>query len=181
MPLVGPPLANRLGERNQGRPDAADGRCDDESEDGGSCGGEERHEQRPHDERDLLQRRFERVGSRAHLRVAEHPRPQGAKRRADRRHERSGSCGTDCDRRERRLELSERTDPEQKRREDHRARKQDPRLATSVDQPARDRRARSGRHEVGAGDQAGRGIAAAVLADEEQQRQSDHPHRQPRK
>ena len=38
-----------------------------------------------------------------------------------------------------------------------------------------------GRDEVRARDRAGRRVAAAVLAHEEQQRQSDHPHRQPRK
>ena len=162
-------------------PSTADHCRDGESENRRDRSGQERHEQRPGDESDLLQRGLERVRSCAQLCVDEHPRPQRPQRRTDRRHQRAGRAGTHRDHRERRVEQRERTDREQERREDDRARKQDPRLPAPVDETPRYRRPNCGRHEVGAGDRAGRRIAAAVLADEQQQRQSDHPHRQPRK
>ena len=111
----------------------------------------------------------------------EHPRPQRAQRRTDRRHQGARSSGTDGDGQERRIEQRESADGQQEGRKDQRPRQEDPRLAAPVDQPAGDRRSDRGRHEVRAGDRAGRRVAAAVLAHEQQQGQSDHPHRQARK
>ena len=181
MPLVRTPCADRRGERDERRPDTADHRRDAESENGRDGGGEQRDEQRAGDEGDLLQRRLERIGGGTQLRVDEHPRPERAQRRTDRRHQRARSPGADGDRRQRRIEQRQRADGEQERRKDDRTRQQDPRLAAPVDEPAGDRSPNGGRHEVGARDRARRRVAAAVLADEEQQRQPDHPHRQPRK
>ena len=82
---------------------------------------------------------------------------------------------------ERSVEQREHADAAEERREDHSAPEEDPRLPAPVDEPSRDRSADRGRDEVGPGDRAGRRVAAAVLADEQQQGQSDHPHRQSRK
>ena len=168
MPLVRTPRADRRGERDERRPDPADHRRDGESENRRDGGGQERDEQRADDEGDLLQRGLERVGGGTQLRVGEHPRPERAQRRADRRHQGARSRGADRDRRERRVEQRERTDGEQQGRKDQRARQQDPRLAAPVDEPAGDRSADRGGDEVRAGDRSGRRIAAAVLAHEEQ-------------
>ena len=181
MPLVRTPGADRRGERDERRPDPADHRRDAESENGRDRSGQQRDEQWADDEGDLLQRCFERVCGGTQVRVGEHPRPERAQRRTDRRHQGARRSRADRDRRERRVEQRESADGQQEGRKDERARQQDPRLAAPVDEAAGDRSPDRGRDEVRAGDRAGRRVAAAVLAHEKQQRQPDHPHRQPRK
>ena len=181
MSLVRTPRANRRSKGDEGRPDPADHRRNGESQHRGRRSRQEGDEQRADDERDLLQRCLQRVRGGAPFRVDEHPRPQRAQRSTDRRHQDACSSRTDGDGQERRIEQRESADRQQKGRKDERPRQEDPRLAEPVDTAAGDRSAHRGRHEVRARDRAGRRVTAAVLAHEEQQRQSDHSQGQPRK
>ena len=180
MPLLlWSPSPHGLGDRDQQRAGAAQNRRDPEREYRRHRRGQQRHEQRSDDEGDLLQRGFQRVRGRPQLAVGEHPRPKRAKRGADGRHQRSrGSCSR-ADQRQRGVEERQDAHTGEQRREDHAPGEQDSRLPPTIDTTSRDRSPDRRRHEVAAGDEAGGRVAAPVFADEQQQRQPDHPRGQP--
>ena len=177
MPLVRTPRANRRGERDEGRPDPADHRRDGESQHGEAAAVSSATSSGPTmnviscsdaSSAYAAARRSASTNIRGHSARSDAP-TGGIRAPAARRADGDGQRAAHRAARERRPPAG---GPERSSARGS----EDPRLAAPVDEPAGDRSSHRGRHEVRAGDRAGRRVAAAVLAHEQQQGQSDHPH-----